>query len=457
MSKRYAVVLAAGQGTRMKSKLYKVLHPVCGKPMVEHVVDQISTLDVDKVVTIVGHGAEKVQEHLAGKSEFVKQEEQLGTAHAVLQAKAALAEKDGVTLVVCGDTPLIEASTMEALLKYHHEKRAKATILTTVIEDPTGYGRIIRDDLGIVEKIVEHKDATEKEQRISEINTGTYCFDNKALFEALEKVSNDNVQGEYYLPDVIKILKDSDEVVAAYRMESFEESLGVNDRIALAEASKLMQRRINENHMRNGVTLVNPESTYIDINVKIGQDTVVEPGVMLRGDTVIGDDCVVTSGSEIVNSIIGERVHIRSSSIFESKVGDDVQIGPYAHLRPESDIHNHVKIGNYVETKKAVVGEGTKLPHFIYMGDAEIGKNVNVGCGSIAVNYDGKNKAKTIIGDDVFVGCNSNLVAPVKVGNRAFIAAGSTITKDVPDDALGIARAKQDNKIGYAKRLNHGK
>ncbi|MBC1420619.1 bifunctional UDP-N-acetylglucosamine diphosphorylase/glucosamine-1-phosphate N-acetyltransferase GlmU [Listeria seeligeri] len=457
MSKRYAVVLAAGQGTRMKSKLYKVLHPVCGKPMVEHVVDQISTLDVDKVVTIVGHGAEKVQEHLAGKSEFVKQEEQLGTAHAVLQAKAALAEKDGVTLVVCGDTPLIEASTMEALLKYHHEKRAKATILTTVIEDPTGYGRIIRDDLGIVEKIVEHKDATEKEQRISEINTGTYCFDNKALFEALEKVSNDNVQGEYYLPDVIKILKDSDEVVAAYRMESFEESLGVNDRIALAEASKLMQRRINENHMRNGVTLVNPESTYIDINVKIGQDTVVEPGVMLRGDTVIGDDCVVTSGSEIVNSIIGERVHIRSSSIFESKVGDDVQIGPYAHLRPESDIHNHVKIGNYVETKKAVVGEGTKLPHFIYMGDAEIGKNVNIGCGSIAVNYDGKNKAKTIIGDDVFVGCNSNLVAPVKVGNRAFIAAGSTITKDVPDDALGIARAKQDNKIGYAKRLNHGK
>ncbi|EHL5041138.1 bifunctional UDP-N-acetylglucosamine diphosphorylase/glucosamine-1-phosphate N-acetyltransferase GlmU [Listeria monocytogenes] len=457
MSKRYAVVLAAGQGTRMKSKLYKVLHPVCGKPMVEHVVDQISTLNVDKVVTIVGHGAEKVQEHLAGKSEFVKQDEQLGTAHAVLQAKAELAGKDGVTLVVCGDTPLIEASTMEALLKYHHEKRAKATILTTVIEDPTGYGRIIRDDLGIVEKIVEHKDATEKEQRISEINTGTYCFDNKALFEALENVSNDNVQGEYYLPDVIKILKDSDEVVAAYRMESFEESLGVNDRIALAEASKLMQRRINENHMRNGVTLVNPESTYIDIDVKIGQDTVIEPGVMLRGKTVIGDDCVVTSGSEIVNSVIGERVHVRTSSIFESKVGDDVQIGPYAHLRPESDIHNHVKIGNYVETKKAVVGEGTKLPHFIYMGDAEIGKNVNVGCGSIAVNYDGKNKAKTIIGDNVFVGCNSNLIAPVKVGDRAFIAAGSTITKDVPDDALGIARAKQDNKLGYAKHLNHGK
>ncbi|MBF2580510.1 bifunctional UDP-N-acetylglucosamine diphosphorylase/glucosamine-1-phosphate N-acetyltransferase GlmU [Listeria welshimeri] len=457
MSKRYAVVLAAGQGTRMKSKLYKVLHPVCGKPMVEHVVDQISTLDVDKVVTIVGHGAEKVQEHLAGKSEFVKQEEQLGTAHAVLQAKPELAGKDGVTLVVCGDTPLIEASTMEALLKYHHEKRAKATILTTVIEDPTGYGRIIRDDLGIVEKIVEHKDATEKEQRISEINTGTYCFDNKALFEALENVSNDNVQGEYYLPDVIKILKDLDEVVAAYRMESFEESLGVNDRIALAEASKLMQHRINDNHMRNGVTLVNPENTYIDIDVKIGQDTVIEPGVMLRGNTVIGDDCVISSGSEIANSVIGERVHVRNSSIFESKVGDDVQIGPYAHLRPESDIHNHVKIGNYVETKKAIVGEGTKLPHFIYMGDAEIGKNVNVGCGSIAVNYDGKNKAKTIIGDDVFVGCNSNLIAPVKVGDRAFVAAGSTITKDVPEDALGIARAKQENKMDYAKRLNHGK
>lgn len=455
MTKRYAVVLAAGQGTRMKSKLYKVLHPVCGKPMVEHVVDQIKTLNMDKIVTIVGHGADNVQEQLGGKSEFVKQEEQLGTAHAVLQAKDLLADKEGTTLVVCGDTPLIRSETVDALLKYHHEKRAKATILTTSLEDPTGYGRIIRDDLGIVGKIVEQKDASSEEKAVKEINTGTYCFDNAALFDALSKVTNDNAQGEFYLPDVIKILKDAEEVVAAYRMESSDESLGVNDRVALAEATQLMQKRINEKHMRNGVTLINPENTYIDVDVEIGQDTVIESGVTIKGNTVIGDDCTITSGSDIQDSVIGSGVLIRSSAVIESKVADEVQIGPYAHLRPESEIGAHVKIGNFVETKKAVVGENTKLPHFIYMGDAEIGKNVNVGCGSIAVNYDGKNKAKTIIGDNVFIGCNSNLVAPLKIGDNAFVAAGSTLTKDVPEGALAIARSKQVNKEGYAKRLNY--
>lgn len=455
MTKRYAVVLAAGQGTRMKSKLYKVLHPVCGKPMVEHVVDQIKTLNMDKIVTIVGHGADNVQEQLGGKSEFVKQEEQLGTAHAVLQAKDLLADKEGTTLVVCGDTPLIRSETVDALLKYHHEKRAKATILTTSLEDPTGYGRIIRDDLGIVGKIVEQKDASSEEKAVKEINTGTYCFDNAALFDALSKVTNDNAQGEFYLPDVIKILKDAEEVVAAYRMESSDESLGVNDRVALAEATKLMQKRINDKHMRNGVTLINPENTYIDVDVEIGQDTVIESGVTIKGNTVIGDDCTITSGSDIQDSVIGSGVLIRCSAVIESKVADEVQIGPYAHLRPESEIGAHVKIGNFVETKKAVVGENTKLPHFIYMGDAEIGKNVNVGCGSIAVNYDGKNKAKTIIGDNVFIGCNSNLVAPLKIGDNAFVAAGSTLTKDVPEGALAIARSKQVNKEGYAKRLNY--
>ncbi|EIA20997.1 bifunctional UDP-N-acetylglucosamine diphosphorylase/glucosamine-1-phosphate N-acetyltransferase GlmU [Listeria fleischmannii] len=453
MTNQYAIVLAAGQGTRMKSKLYKVLHPVCGKPMVEHVVDQIAQLDMKKIVTIVGHGAEDVQEHLRDKSEFVKQEEQLGTAHAVLQAKELLADLDGVTIVVCGDTPLIESTTMGALIKYHSEKRAKATILTTQLDDPTGYGRILRDDLGIVERIVEHKDATEKEQRVQEINTGTYCFDNRALFEALSKVSNDNAQGEYYLPDVIKILKDSDEVVAAYRMENFEESLGVNDRVALAEASRLMRNRINERLMREGVTLVDPNSTYIDVDVEIGQDTVIEANVTLRGNTKIGEDCLITSGCDFDNAVIGNRTIIRSSAIEDSKVGDDVQIGPFAHLRPESEIHDHVKIGNYVETKKAVVGENTKLPHFIYMGDAEIGKNVNVGCGSISVNYDGFNKSKTVIGDNVFVGCNSNLIAPINIADNVYIAAGSTLTDDVPEGALAVGRARQVNKEGYAKKI----
>ncbi|WP_239256352.1 bifunctional UDP-N-acetylglucosamine diphosphorylase/glucosamine-1-phosphate N-acetyltransferase GlmU [Listeria ilorinensis] len=457
MSNQYTIVLAAGQGTRMKSKLYKVLHPVCGKPMVEHVVGEIEKLEVTKIVTVVGHGAEKVKEHLQGKSDFVMQAEQLGTAHAVLQAKDLLENLDGVTLVVCGDTPLIQSSTMAALMKYHHEKRAKATILTTTVADPTGYGRIVRDDLGIVEKIVEHKDASEKERRITEINTGTYCFDNRSLFAALAKVSNDNAQGEYYLPDVIKILKSEDEVVAAYRMENFEESLGVNDRVALAEAGRIMRARINEAHMRNGVTLIDPAHTYIDVDVEIGQDTVIEPGVTLRGRTRIGSDCVITSGSDFNHAEIGDRVYVRSSAIEESSVGDDVQIGPYAHLRPESVIHDKVKIGNYVETKKATVGKGTKLPHFIYMGDAEIGQNVNVGCGSIAVNYDGKDKFKTVIGDNVFVGCNSNLVAPVTIHSNTYIAAGSTITEDVPEEAMAIARARQVNKEGYIKNLNVGK
>lgn len=457
MMKRYAVVLAAGQGTRMKSKLYKVLHPVCGKPMVEHVVDQISQLEPDEVVTIVGHGAEQVQTHLEDRSVFALQEKQLGTAHAVLQAKSVLGDKEGVTLVVCGDTPLIQGHTMEDLMKYHQEKRAKATILTTVLDDPTGYGRIIRDDLGIVEKIVEHKDASEKEQRVNEINTGTYCFDNQALFEALEKVSNENAQGEYYLPDVIKILKDEDEVVAAYRMENAKESLGVNDRVALAEAQEIMRHRINENHMRNGVTLIDPTNTYIDVDVEIGQDTVVGPSVAIHGKTVIGADCEITGASVLDNAILGERVQVRHSSIYDSKVGDDVQVGPYSHLRPESEISEGVKIGNFVETKKATIGKNSKIPHFIYMGDAEIGENVNIGCGSIAVNYDGKNKAKTIIGDDVFIGCNSNLVAPVKIGNRAFVAAGTTVTKNVPEDALAISRVKQENKEGYARKLNFGK
>lgn len=453
MTKQYAVVLAAGQGTRMKSKLYKVLHPVCGKPMVEHVVDQIRRLNVDKIVTIVGHGAEDVRTHLEGKSEFVKQEEQLGTAHAVLQAEELLANLDGTTIVVCGDTPLIESDTIGALVKYHSEKRAKATILTTTLDNPTGYGRIIRDDLGIVEKIVEQKDATEKEQRVQEINTGTYCFDNRALFNALSKVSNDNAQGEYYLPDVIKILKDEDEVVAAYRMANFEESLGVNDRVALAEAARLMRHRINERHMRNGVTLIDPASTYIDVDVEIGQDTVIEANVTLRGKTKVGCDCVISNGSVFDNAEIGDRVHVSSSEIEDSKVEDDVTIGPFAHLRPGSEIKTGVKIGNYVETKKAVIGEGTKLPHFIYMGDAEVGKNVNVGCGTISVNYDGFNKFKTKIGDNVFVGCNSNLVAPVEIADNTYIAAGSTITDDVPEDALAIGRARQVNKAGYVKKI----
>ncbi|AZU59853.1 bifunctional UDP-N-acetylglucosamine diphosphorylase/glucosamine-1-phosphate N-acetyltransferase GlmU [Neobacillus mesonae] len=454
MSNRYAVILAAGQGTRMKSKLYKVLHPVCGKPMVQHVVDQVRELNIEEIVTIIGHGAEKVKAQLGEGSHYALQGEQLGTAHAVMQAESSLAGKAGVTIVVCGDTPLIKSETMEALFKQHEETGAKATILTARITDPTGYGRIVRNENDHVEKIVEHKDASDSEREINEINTGTYCFDNIALFEALKNVSNDNVQGEYYLPDVIEILKKQGEIVSAFQTDDLEETLGVNDRVALAEAERIMRSRINKGHMRNGVTIIDPGSTYIESEVTIGQDTVIYPGTILKGNTTIGADCQIGPHSEIDSCKVGDGTVIRQSAAFKSSIGCRVSIGPFAHIRPESDIHDDVKVGNFVEIKKAVFGNGSKASHLSYIGDAEVGSGVNIGCGSITVNYDGKNKFLTKIEDDVFIGCNSNLVAPVTIGKGAYVAAGSTITKDVPGKALSIARAHQVNKENYVDKLN---
>ncbi|MGE7949439.1 bifunctional UDP-N-acetylglucosamine diphosphorylase/glucosamine-1-phosphate N-acetyltransferase GlmU [Lysinibacillus sp. NPDC093688] len=454
MSNIFAVILAAGQGTRMKSKLYKVLHPVCGKPMVQHVVDHIQTLDVKRIVTVVGHGAEMVKQQLGDKSEYVLQAEQLGTAHAVQQAETILSSEEGTTLVVCGDTPLIRPETMQALFEHHQAKNAKATILTAIAENPTGYGRILRGDNGQVEQIVEQKDASAEQQLVKEINTGTYCFDNKALFETLKLVKNDNAQGEYYLPDVIEILQKQGEVVEAYVTGDFEETLGVNDRVALSQAETLMRTRINEKHMRNGVTIINSEATYISAEAMIGRDTVIQPGSMIEGTTVIGEDCIIGPNTQIIDSRIGDRTTVHSSVVRESAVAEDTAIGPFANIRPLSDIGSHVKIGNFVEVKKSKLGNDTKVSHLSYIGDAEIGSKVNIGCGSITVNYDGKNKFQTIIEDDVFVGCNTNLVAPVKVGKGSFIAAGSTITKEVPEDALAIARARQENKPNYVSKLN---
>ncbi|MCS5503954.1 bifunctional UDP-N-acetylglucosamine diphosphorylase/glucosamine-1-phosphate N-acetyltransferase GlmU [Lysinibacillus sp. A4] len=454
MSNVFAVILAAGQGTRMKSKLYKVLHPVCGKPMVQHVVDHIQTLDVNRIVTVVGHGAEKVQQQLGDKSEYVLQAEQLGTAHAVQQAEAILGNEEGTTLVVCGDTPLIRPETMQALFEHHQATNAKATILTAIAENPTGYGRILRGNNGQVEQIVEQKDASAEQQLVREINTGTYCFDNKLLFETLKLVKNDNAQGEYYLPDVIEILQKQGDIVEAYVTDNFEETLGVNDRVALSQAETLMRTRINEKHMRNGVTIIHPETTHISADAVIGRDTVIQPGSMIEGTTVIGEDCIIGPNTQIIDSRVGDRTTIHSSVVRESAIAEDTAIGPFAHIRPLSDIGSHVKIGNFVEVKKSKLDHGSKVSHLSYIGDAEIGSNVNIGCGSITVNYDGKNKFKTIIEDDVFVGCNTNLVAPVKVGKGSFIAAGSTITKEVPEDALAIARARQENKPNYVSKLN---
>ncbi|QKS69640.1 bifunctional UDP-N-acetylglucosamine diphosphorylase/glucosamine-1-phosphate N-acetyltransferase GlmU [Paenalkalicoccus suaedae] len=454
MTKRFAVVLAAGKGTRMKSDLYKVLHPVAGKPMVQHIVDQLQTCSVEEIVTIVGHGAEKVQEQLGDGVHYALQAEQLGTGHAVMQAQEQLADKQGTTIVVCGDTPLLTGETMEQLFAHHQDQNAKATILTAHAENPTGYGRVLRDESGKVVKIVEQKDATPEELRVQEINTGTYCFDNEALFAALKHVGNDNSQGEYYLPDVIEILQQQGEPVFAYQSENFHETMGVNDRVALSEAEKWMKRRINEHWMREGVTIVDPEATYISSDAVIGRDTVIHPGTTIVGQTTIGERCTIGPNTEIENSRIANETTIKQSVVHRSDVGNRVSIGPFSHLRPETNLGNDVRVGNFVELKKMTMGDGSKASHLSYLGDAEIGSGVNVGCGSITVNYDGKNKFLTKIEDGAFIGCNSNLIAPVTIGQGSYVAAGSTITEDVPSESLAIARERQTTKSGYLSDKN---
>lgn len=453
MKNRYAIVLAAGQGTRMKSELYKVLHPVLGQPMIRYVMDGLKPSSVEQLVTIVGHGAEAVMGEIGEASQFVIQKEQLGTAHAVLEAESLLRDKQGTTMVVCGDTPLITSETFAQLFDYHESVQSKATILTTKVVDPTGYGRVLRSDDKDVTRIVEHKDATDDERLVNEINTGTYCFDNEALFKALDKVDNDNAQGEYYLPDVIEILKAEGEKVTAFTTKDEEETMGVNDRVALANAEKVMRKRLNEHHLRNGVTMIDPDTTYIGPKVIIEQDVTIYPGTMILGETTIGTGNLIGANCEIEDCTIGNDNVIRQSIVKNSKIGNKTNIGPYAHIRPETAVGDSARVGNFVEIKKSEIGEDTKVSHLSYIGDATLGKNVNIGCGTITVNYDGKNKHQTTIEDHAFVGCNTNLMAPVTIGERALIAAGSTISKDVEQDAMGIARAKQTNKEGYAKRI----
>lgn len=453
MSTRNTIILAAGKGTRMKSKLYKVLHRVCGKAMVDHVLSQVEQTNMDKVVTVVGYGAEDVKSTLGERTQYVLQAKQLGTGHAVLQTEPLLKDEQGTTLIVSGDTPLFQAQTFEDLFAYHEAKHAAATILTSKAPDPTGYGRIVRNNIGIVEKIVEQKDASSEEQEIHEINTGVYVFDNQKLFKALHEISNDNAQGEYYLTDVIEILKHQGDIVAAYRMANFDESMGVNDRVALAAATKIMRARINKQHMQDGVTLIDPETTYIDAGVKIGADTIIEPGVVLKGQTVIGEDCYIGAHSELRNMTLADHVTVTSSLLEDSTMASGSDIGPNSHLRPEANIGKNVHLGNFVEVKKATIGEGTKVGHLTYVGNAKLGKHINVGCGVVFVNYDGQHKHEAIVGDDAFIGSNSNLVAPLNVADHSFIAAGSTITDEVKQYDLAIARQRQTNKANYYQKL----
>lgn len=453
MSNRYVIILAAGKGTRMKSRLYKVLHPVAGKAMVDHVLTQVEKIKPDMIETIIGNGADKVKDLLGDRTKYALQSEQLGTGHAVLQSEKDLGSKEGITLVVTGDTPLFTADTFEKLLDFHEKEAAAVTILTAHADDPFGYGRIVRDANGNVEKIVEQKDASRSEQEIHEINTGVLAFDNQLLFENLHKVKNNNAQGEYYLPDVISLLKEQGKKVSAYQMADLSESMGVNDRVALSKAEKIMQRRINEAHMRDGVTIVDPDNTYIDIDVEIGNDTIIEPNVKIFGKTTIGSECVIGSGSRISNSEIQDNVEIISSTIEDAIMHKGSNVGPNSHLRPKAEIGRDVHIGNFCEIKNAKIGDRTKVGHLSYVGDATLGTDINVGCGVVFVNYDGVKKWHSNIGDHSFIGSNSNIVAPVEMSDHSFIAAGSTITDDVPKHAMAIARQRQTNKEDFWNRL----
>ncbi|TRL98745.1 bifunctional UDP-N-acetylglucosamine diphosphorylase/glucosamine-1-phosphate N-acetyltransferase GlmU [Staphylococcus hominis] len=449
---RNAIILAAGKGTRMKSKKYKVLHEVAGKPMVEHVLTNVKKAGVNQIVTIVGHGAEQVKDTLGNQSLYSYQNEQLGTAHAVKMAEEHLHTQKGTTLVVCGDTPLITSETLQRLIAHHEETQAHVTVLSATAQTPFGYGRIVRDQNHYLNSIVEEKDATNAQKDINEISSGIFAFDNKTLFEKLKQVKNDNAQGEYYLPDVVTLILEDNGKAEVYHTDDFDEIMGVNDRIMLSHAEKALQHRINHHHMRNGVTIIDPITTFIGPDVEIGMDTIIEPGVRINGKTFIGEDTHVGQYSEINNSRIGNKVNIIQSVINDSSVGDKTKVGPFAQLRPGSNLGAEVKVGNFVEVKKAELKDGAKVSHLSYIGDAEVGERTNIGCGSITVNYDGVNKFKTVIGKDAFIGCNTNLIAPVTVGDGALIAAGSTITDDIPKESLALARARQVTKEGYNKK-----
>ena len=446
-----ALILAAGQGKRIKSDLPKVLHKVCGKEMVNHVIDTLRKGNVEDINVIVGKGAELVKENTKSRNvSYSLQEAQLGTGHAVKCAMDFLKDKKGTVAVFNGDAPLIEEGTIEELFKIHKESGNSATILTSILDDASGYGRIIRDGNEVL-KIVEHKDCNEEELKVKEINSGMYCFEIESLVECLGKLSNNNSQGEYYLTDVIGMLKEKDEKVGALVI-NHEETLGVNSRVQLAEVEAILRKRINNKHLENGITIIDPNTTYIGIDVQIGQDTIIYPGNVIEGNTVIGKNCILYPNSRIKNSIIGEGVDIQSSVILESEVGNNTTVGPFAYIRPESIIGNNVRIGDFVEIKKSTIGNNTKVSHLTYVGDAEVGEGCNFGCGTVTVNYDGKNKNKTIIGNNSFIGCNTNLISPVKIEDNTYIAAGSTITNDVKSGELAVARAKQRNIEGWVDK-----
>ena len=444
-----SVILAAGMGTRMKSKMPKVLHKVCGKPLSKWVIDASKAAGSDKVCAVVGHKAETVKEVLGDVCEFALQAEQKGTGHAVMQAIDVIKNSKGEVVILNGDTPLITAETINKAIEYHKNNGNQATVITAILDDATGYGRIVRDNDGSVLKIVEQKDASKEEKKINEVNSGMYVFDAQSLVYALDKITPNNAQGEYYLTDTLEILLSAGKKIGGYAISDNDEIRGINDRVQLNEAEKIMQKRINEYHMRNGVTMRNPESVYIEDGVEIGNDTEICQNVTIKSGTKIGSDCVIGSGSMLDRAVIHDGVDVLSSVILESEVDEGTHVGPFAYIRPNCHVGKEVKVGDFVELKNSNIDDGTKISHLTYIGDSDVGKRVNFGCGTVTCNYDGKKKYRTTIGDDCFVGCNTNFVSPINVGDGVYIAAGSTITEDIPENSLSIARARQVNKEGW--------
>ena len=448
MNDIYAVILAAGEGKRMKSRHSKVLQPICGRTMVEHALEAVSDF-CKKPILVVGHDSEAVKAKVGDRAFYAEQKEQLGTGHAVMTARSYLEGKQGYVVVMAGDMPLIQKPIINHLVQEAREGTYCAVVLTSRMKDPTGYGRIIRGLDGTVKAIIEEKDAQEQEKAIEEVNSSIYCFEIPTLLSCLDNLKNDNAQQEYYLTDCIAMMANMGKKVRPVCIPDGRDCMGVNDREQLAEATTELQKRIIAGHLKNGVTFIDPDNAYVDIQVTIANDVVIYPGVVLQGNTQIGCGCTIYPGTVIRDSIIGSEVTIRSSELEECVVEDSAKIGPFAHIRPNSRVGRGCKLGNFVEIKNSTLDEGSKVSHLTYVGDADVGKHTNIGCGVVFVNYDGANKYRTTVGDNAFIGCNTNLVAPVQVGDGAYTAAGSTITDDVPENTLAVARNRQVNKPGW--------
>jgi len=446
------IILAAGLGTRMKSSTIKILHRAAGRPIIDYVLDLASGLTTRPPVMVIGHQRDAVQKAIGERARYAIQEQQLGTGHAVLQAAEHVSPKSRV-LILSGDVPLTRPATLQRLLDEHERNQNALTLLTMRLDDPAMYGRVVRDVHDNVTRIVEFRDASEDEKRIDEVNAGIYVFDGEHLFDDLRGLSTDNAQGEYYLPDLLHVLRERGQRVGAVIADDPIEALGVNSRAELAQVENEIQRRVVSKLMSEGVTFRNPSTVVIDSTVAIGADSVVYPFVTIEGQTRIGERCVIEPGVHLINVTAGDDVHFKTGTVAEDAVIEqDASVGPYSHLRPGTRLGRKVKVGNFVETKKAVFGEGAKASHLSYIGDADVGADVNIGAGTITCNYDGVNKHKTVLEDEVFIGSDTQLVAPVRVGKGAYVGAGSTITKDVPAGALSLSRTPQRTIEGWAER-----